>query len=97
MKKVLILIILLITIPAVACDCKPDGGMSALSNEMIQRAIDRAAERADYAKACERARLLGDLQNATSLYDVEYSTVKAQYEYWSDRCEQLISEKWSIE
>ena len=90
MKKVLILAILLVGAPVVACDCKPDGGMSALSDGTIQLVTDRAAEKADDATSCGRAQMLGEFQNATSLHDPVYPAIHAEYWYWSDRCERFL-------
>jgi len=41
---------------------------------------------------CEQAKLWGDLQNSISLYDPWYGAVHAEYEYWSNACDEMLEQ-----
>lgn len=86
MKLLLMLGVLLAAAPAMACDCKP----GVLSDTDLQRALDHAAERTDETTSCERARMLGELQDSTNIYGSVYGPVHAEYEHWLKRCERFL-------
>lgn len=96
MRELLILVMLLAVAPAVACDCEPDDGAQRSVRDgfydarFIQEPLNRARKRADDATTCERARVLGELQNTTSTRSASYRPVRMEYEHWLKRCERFL-------
>jgi len=82
MKRLVFLTLILIAAPALSHDAP-----ASILREVMDDAVDRAAERADDAIACQEARLFGDVLNGLPLDDPDYRRIWARADEAYDSCE----------
>lgn len=87
MKRFLLLVFLLLASPVFAHDCCC-GGMDRLSAETVQR-MKRAQSDADFNEARHQFKEWSSLLAVTDIYSPWYSVYKENYQFWSDRLEQM--------